>query len=127
MSPAVELAFALALVLVNAFFVASEFAIVKMRPTRLDELAEGGDRRAAAALRISRKLDAYLSANQLGITLASLALGWLGEEAFADLFTPLFGSSAAGHTVAVVIAPLAVLVLGWGVFQRFKGRIPDYI
>ena len=63
-----------ALVLANAFFVASEFAIVKMRPTRLEQLVREGKGTAKLALRMSRRLDAYLSANQLGITLASLAL-----------------------------------------------------
>jgi CBS domain containing-hemolysin-like protein len=63
------------LVLANAFFVASEFAMVKIRPSRLEELAARGHRRARVALGISRRLDAYHSANQLGITLASLGLG----------------------------------------------------
>lgn len=82
---------AFVLVLINAFFVASEFAIVKMRPSRLEQLAAQGSSRARTALNISQHLDAYLSANQLGITLASLALGWLGEPAFADLLEPLLG------------------------------------
>lgn len=96
------------LLLANAFFVASEFAIVKVRPTRLRELIEAGDRRAATALHISERLDAYLSANQLGITLASLGLGWLGEPAVASLFEPLtHGLVAPGsllsHTLASVL------------------------
>ena len=78
----------LLLVLANAFFVASEFAIVKIRPTRLEELQRAGDRRARRALRITQKLDEYLSANQLGITLASLGLGALGEPAIAALVEP---------------------------------------
>jgi CBS domain containing-hemolysin-like protein len=97
------------LVLANAFFVASEFAIVKIRPTRLQQLAREGNARARAALAITQRLDAYLSANQLGITLASLALGWLGEPAFARLIEPVFAglgamSTVAAHTVAVVIS-----------------------
>src|SRR4051812_45059687 len=80
-----------ALVLANAFFVASEFALVKIRPTRLAELAKHGNLRAKTALSMSRHLNAYLSANQLGITLASLALGWLGEPAFAALLAPILG------------------------------------
>jgi CBS domain containing-hemolysin-like protein len=82
MSTTLELLIAVALVAANGFFVASEFASVKMRPTRLVELAGRGHRRARTALDITRHLDAYLSANQLCITLASLALGWIGEEAF---------------------------------------------
>ena len=71
---AVAMLASVALVLVNAFFVAAEFAIVKIRPSRLEQLAARGQRRARVALGITRRLDTYLSANQLGITLASLAL-----------------------------------------------------
>src|SRR5436189_5988575 len=76
------------LILLNAFFVASEFAIVKMRATRLEQLVRGGDGRARLALRISHRLDEYLSANQLGMTVASLGLGWIGEPAIADFIEP---------------------------------------
>jgi CBS domain containing-hemolysin-like protein len=103
------LAGALLLILLNAFFVASEFAIVKMRPTRLEQLVHEGDARAKLALRISQHLDAYLSANQLGITLASLGLGWIGEPAIARVLAPyLEGLGAAagitGHALALAIA-----------------------
>jgi CBS domain containing-hemolysin-like protein len=67
------------LVALNGFFVASEFAIVKVRTSQLDALAAEGDRRAVHARQVTAHLDAYLSATQLGITLASLGLGWLGE------------------------------------------------
>lgn len=73
------------LVLLNGFFVASEFALVKVRETRLTQLHNEGNIRAKYALKVNRKLDAYLSATQLGITLASLGLGWVGEPAIADL------------------------------------------
>jgi CBS domain containing-hemolysin-like protein len=106
----------LGLVVANAFFVASEFALVKMRPTRLQQLAAKGNRRARMALDISKHLDAYLSANQLGITLASLALGWLGEPAFAALLRPLFaslgsGAAAAAHTIAIVCSFIIITFL----------------
>jgi CBS domain containing-hemolysin-like protein len=78
------------LVLANGFFVAAEFAIVKVRSTQLTELADEGSARAKMARRLTKRLDAYLSATQLGITLASLALGWVGEPAFEHLITPLF-------------------------------------
>lgn len=98
---------AIALIALNAFFVASEFAIVKVRPTRLRELADAGNRKAATALNITQHLDAYLSANQLGITIASIALGWIGEPAVANLLTPLFAlfdhSPTAAHAVAGVL------------------------
>src|SRR5271155_611876 len=100
-------ALTLLLVLLNAFFVASEFAIVKIRPTRLEQLVRTGDARARRALDISHHLDAYLSTTQLGVTLASLGLGWMGEPAIARMVEPLFamlGAWAAGaaHVVGVV-------------------------
>jgi CBS domain containing-hemolysin-like protein len=73
------------LVLLNAFFVAAEFALVKVRQTRLTQLTNEGNIRAKYALKVNNKLDAYLSATQLGITLASLGLGWVGEPAISHL------------------------------------------
>lgn len=78
------------LVLLNGFFVASEFAIVKVRSTRIAQLSEQGNFRAKTAQKLIANLDAYLSATQLGITLASLGLGWVGEPVLARLFEPLF-------------------------------------
>jgi len=103
------------LILLNAFFVASEFAIVKMRPSRLEQLVRSGDARAKRALAISQRLDAYLSANQLGITLASLGLGWIGEPAIAHLLEPLLarvGIGAEGaHAIALGIAFTLIMSL----------------
>lgn len=76
------------LVLLNGFFVAAEFAIVKVRDTQLQPLAGKGNRRARMARRVVGNLDAALSATQLGITLASLGLGWFAEPVFARLLTP---------------------------------------
>lgn len=109
MDTAVYLVGTLLLILANAFFVASEFALVKIRPTRLEQLVSEGDSRARLALRITRRLDAYLSANQLGITAASLGLGWIGEPAIARLIEPWlegFGgwAAAAAHTISVGFA-----------------------
>ncbi|TVX97342.1 hemolysin family protein [Cohnella terricola] len=73
------------LVFLNGFFVASEFALVKVRQSRLTQLSNEGNVRAKYALKVNKRLDAYLSATQLGITLASLGLGWVGEPAIADL------------------------------------------
>ncbi|HMP82058.1 MAG TPA: hemolysin family protein [Verrucomicrobiota bacterium] len=78
------------LVLLNGFFVATEFALVKVRHTQLEPLANRGQRRAKMALHLTHHLDAYLSACQLGITLASLALGWIGEPVFTALLEPVF-------------------------------------
>lgn len=77
------------LVFLNGFFVAAEFAIVKIRETQLEPLVHKGHKRARIARRIVRNLDAALSATQLGITLASLGLGWVGEPIFAKLLDPL--------------------------------------
>ncbi len=79
-----------ALVALNGFFVASEFALVKVRSSQLDTLVEEGNRRARRARHVLDHLDAYLSATQLGVTLASLALGSIGEPVFAHLLRPLF-------------------------------------
>jgi len=80
------------LVLLNGFFVAAEFAIVKLRRTQADELARTEGLRGRVLLAVRTHLDAYLSACQLGITLASLGLGWIGEPAFARLIEPLLHS-----------------------------------
>ena len=82
----------LVLVGLNGFFVATEFALVKVRHTQLDPLVAQGNRRAAMAQHLSSNLDAYLSAAQLGITLASLGLGWIGEPIFEDLLAPVFAA-----------------------------------
>jgi CBS domain containing-hemolysin-like protein len=99
---------ALFFVLANGFFVAAEFAIARVRPTALEAKARAGDRQAARAFAITRQLDAYLTATQLGITLASLALGWIGEPAVASLLrTPLAAlglSEIAIHGVAVAVS-----------------------
>jgi CBS domain containing-hemolysin-like protein len=73
------------LVFANGFFVAAEFAFVGVRRSRIETLAASGDRSAKRLLALLNNLNAYLSASQLGITLASLALGWIGEPAIARL------------------------------------------
>ena len=78
------------LVFLNGFFVAAEFALVKVRGTQLSPLIEEGSRTAKMAQHITGRLDAYLSAAQLGITLASLGLGWIGEPIFEELLHPVF-------------------------------------
>lgn len=77
------------LVGLNGFFVASEFAIVKVRSSQLEALEAVGEKNAKRALAVTENLDAYLSATQLGITLASLALGWVGEPVLGHLIEPL--------------------------------------
>src|SRR5258705_4366635 len=89
------------LVALNGFFVASEFAIVKVRTSQLDALVTKGHRRARLARQVVAHLDAYLSATQLGITLASLGLGWLGEPFLAQMIEPFF--ALANVTSATLI------------------------
>ncbi|PYQ35874.1 MAG: hypothetical protein DMF57_01850 [Acidobacteria bacterium] len=114
--PTWYLLLALFFILANGFFVAAEFAIVKVRPTQLAELAAAGSTRARMARRILKRLDSYLSATQLGVTLASLALGWIGEPAFAHLIQPslsFFGvySLAIAHSIAASLAFVAISAL----------------
>ncbi|HJQ74466.1 MAG TPA: hemolysin family protein, partial [Gaiellaceae bacterium] len=85
-------ALAFALVLVNAFFVAAEFAMVRVRATRMEALAAAGSWQARLVTAIQRRMDTFLSATQLGITLSSLGLGWIGEPAFAHLLAGLFAT-----------------------------------
>lgn len=107
---------ALGLVVLNAFFVATEFAIVRVRVTRIDALVERGVKRATATKVVLEDLNAYLSACQLGITLASLGLGWVGDLAFAPLLESLFAGlggmrAAASHTAAVALSFALITVL----------------
>ena len=95
------------LVFANGFFVASEFALVGVRRSRIETLAESGNKRAQRLLRLIDNLNAYISATQLGITMASLALGWIGEPVFAHLLeAPLKGrvSDVTLHTISFAIA-----------------------
>ncbi len=107
---------ALLLILLNGFFVAAEFSLVKVRRTRLQELANQGHFKAKIALKIGLHLDQYLSATQFGITLTSIALGWIGEPAFAKLFLPamsLLGKYAnvSAHTLAFAVAFASITFL----------------
>ena len=107
---------ALGLVALNAFFVATEFAIVKVRSTQIEELASRGMARAAAVRDVIKDLNPYLAACQLGITLASLGLGWVGEPAFAHLIEPLFvglgaAQGVATHTLAVTLSFIVITLL----------------
>jgi CBS domain containing-hemolysin-like protein len=95
------------LVLANGFFVASEFALVGVRRSRIATLADAGNRKAKLLLRLIDHLNAYISATQLGITLSSLALGWIGEPAIAELLNPLLEGRvppAVLHSISFAIA-----------------------
>ena len=103
-----KLAGVLAIVALNGFFVAAEFAIVKVRSTQIEPLVREGSKRARVAHHVLSHLDTYLSSCQLGITMTSLGLGWVGEPFVADLLFPLFQAFGADstflHTVSFVIA-----------------------
>lgn len=78
------------LIALTAFFVASEFAIVKVRTSRIDQLVMEGNKKAIAAKKVIANLDEYLSACQLGITITALGLGWIGEPTVEHLLHPVF-------------------------------------
>lgn len=92
------------LISLTAFFVSSEFAIVKVRRTRIEQLVAEGNGRAVAAMKVLSNLDEYLSACQLGITLTSLGLGWLGEPTVEHLLHPLFVRMNVTESVAGVLS-----------------------
>jgi len=99
---------AIFLVLLNGFFVIAEFALVKVRKTRLEELVQQGNSRAKLALKVVTSFDTYLGATQLGITLASLALGWIGEPAVADLIEPVILAYFPGSAWLVSTLSIAI-------------------
>src|SRR6185295_15914986 len=112
-----RLAALLALVLANGFFVAAEFSIVTVRKTRIDQMIAEGHRGARAVRRAVSDPDSYIAATQLGITMASIGLGWIGEPALASLiqpgfaFLPLVVAEATAHSIAVAIAFAIVTAL----------------
>src|SRR5215218_4993786 len=103
------------LVFLNGFFVAAEFALVGVRRSRIEKLAESGDKRARRLISVLDNLNAYLSASQLGITLASLALGWIGEPTVAHMLEgPLSRAGIAEtwiHVISFVIAFAVITTL----------------
>src|SRR6202045_1635033 len=112
-----RLAGILALVLANGFFVAAEFSIVTVRKTRVDQLVAEGRSRARAVRRAVTEPDRYIAATQLGITMASLGLGWIGEPALASLIQPSFEflpsplAVTTAHSIAVAIAFAVITAL----------------
>ncbi|AMV16424.1 Hemolysin C [Planctomyces sp. SH-PL14] len=103
-------------IIANGFFVLAEFALVKVRASRIEELSRSGNRRAVVARELVDQLDSYLAATQLGITVASLGLGWVGEPAFSDLIERLIGhptqfSPGVSHSISAVLAFLIITFL----------------
>ncbi len=106
----------IALVILNGFFVAAEFSIIKVRSSQLDALIEDGNLRAVFAKHVRGHLDAYLSATQLGVTLASLALGWIGEQFLAGMLQPAFAlvnihSHAIVSSISITLAFFGITFL----------------
>ncbi|WP_221568577.1 hemolysin family protein [Alkalihalobacillus sp. TS-13] len=103
------------LIALTAFFVAAEFAIVKVRSTKIDKLVEDGNKKAVAARKVLDNLDGYLSACQLGITITALGLGWLGEPTVEQILHPVFEefaiSEALASTLSFIIAFSAITFL----------------
>ncbi len=103
-----ELILVLLIIFANAFFVAAEFAIVKVRTTQIQPLADKNNKRAKITVKILSNLDAYLSASQVGITMTSLGLGWVGEPVTAKLLSPIFTwfgmtNEQTIHTLSIII------------------------
>lgn len=113
-SVVLDVAIVFVLVLANAFFVASEFALVSVRKTRIDQLAAEGNSAAAVVQRAVRDLDRYIAATQVGITIASLLLGGLGEQTLEPILTPLFiwmPDQWGGVTRAALVAGFAYFIM----------------
>ena len=112
-----RLAGVLALVFANGFFVAAEFSIVTVRKTRIDQLIAEGNRRARAVRRAVTDPDSYIAATQLGITMASIGLGWIGEPALASMvepalsFLPSVMAQTTAHSIAVAFAFAVITAL----------------
>ncbi len=128
------LVIAAALVIANGFFVAAEFALVKIRPSRLDDLVSEGQRFAPTAKWLASRLEQSLSAGQLGITMASLGLGWVGEPAFAKLVAPVLDllditNDGTQHVIAFIVAFTVItslhLVIGEQAPKIFAIREPE--
>ena len=107
---AVLLVLLFVLIAINGIFVAAEFALVRSRRSKLEQFASEGSRGSAAVLRQLDDIDEYLSACQLGITMASIGIGFLGEPAVAKLIEPIFGGLSHGVAVAVSVAIAYALV-----------------
>jgi CBS domain containing-hemolysin-like protein len=134
LDPWTGLVLGLILIGVNGFFVAAEFALAKLRPTQIEPRVKKGERSALLVNSMLRHLDAYLSASQLGITLASIALGWVGEPAFAWIVRPLLEKipgvtegvvHSASLTLAFVTISVLHIVIGEQVPKTLSIRLPE--
>ena len=111
------------LILANGFFVAAEFALVSMRDTRIEQMLAAGVHGVSAVRRLQADLDGFLPAVQLGVTLCSLALGWIGEPVAADIFY----SWMQGLPYAVVFAHIAAVILGFCLITYFHVLLGELV
>ena len=107
-------------ILANSFFVAAEFALISVRETRMEQLVALGRPGARAALHLKRSIDEFLPAVQLGVTLASLALGWLGEPALAAMLLDLISRWLPIHWLAVLYAHTVAIVIAFAVITYLE-------
>jgi CBS domain containing-hemolysin-like protein len=92
------------LIVLTAFFVATEFAVIRIRPSRVDQMVAEGKKNAQAVQTVTSNLDGYLSACQLGITITALGLGWLGEPTVEKILGPLFHGLGVGETLSHILS-----------------------
>ena len=123
-----KLATIAALVALNGFFVAAEYAIIKVRSSQLDALVDEGRTRAVFVRHVRAHLDSYLSATQLGVTLASLGLGWAGEQFLAGMLQPLFALANIHSFALVTSVSVTVAFIGITFLHIVFGELaPKYI
>src|ERR1700690_923006 len=113
-----QIALVLSLVFLNGFFVAPEFALVTVRKTRIDELVKKGNTSAKFVQKAINNLDTFISATQLGITLVSLVLGWIGEPVIAHFLEPVFHSFLP-QSAALITAHGAALIIAFFIITFF--------
>ncbi|MGV2787258.1 DUF21 domain-containing protein, partial [Clostridium perfringens] len=99
------------LIAATAFFVMTEFAIIRLRPSRVDQLVMEGRKGALAVKKVTSNLDGYLSACQLGITITALGLGWLGEPTIEKILHPVFDSFSIPAAIASLISFLLAFII----------------
>jgi len=125
--PLLQFAAVVLLILANAFFVAAEFALVSIRETRVEQMIASGIPGARAVRRLQQQLDDFLPAVQLGVTLCSLALGWIGEPLAAALFLQIFATLHLELPHAVVYSHLAAVALGFALITYMHVLVGELV
>jgi len=115
------------LILANAFFVAAEFALVSIRDTRIEQMITAGAPGARAVRRLQQDLDDFLPAVQLGVTLCSLALGWLGEPLAASVLMGWLGVLPLGRVYVRIYAHVAAITIGFALITYFHVLVGELV